>query len=155
MLGFVDRTDRVLALLEGFMPEVAWLDDAETLTYLHSSVSTQRHRVRVPEMPMHLDALLADEPLTGGLEPRLGDAHLRLAHGHGLSDADLAGLLDELNRLAFRLPLVDARDLLDKTDAARAADPHPPAVVRQAQVDHGDPQGGDDQRGVGAARYRR
>jgi type IV secretion system protein VirB4 len=26
---------------------------------------------------MHLDALLADEPLAGGLEPRLGHAHLR------------------------------------------------------------------------------
>ena len=38
--GFVDRTDRVLALIEGFMPEAEWLDDGETLTYLHSCVST-------------------------------------------------------------------------------------------------------------------
>jgi len=30
---FVDRTDRVVALLDGFMPECAWLDSAETLTY--------------------------------------------------------------------------------------------------------------------------
>jgi len=49
MRGFVDRTDRVLALLDGFMPECAWLDDSETLTYLHSTVSTKRHRVRVPK----------------------------------------------------------------------------------------------------------
>ena len=34
--GFVDRTDRVLQLVEGFMPECRWLDDGETLTYLHS-----------------------------------------------------------------------------------------------------------------------
>ena len=34
--AFTDRTDRVLALLDGFMPECAWLDDSETLTYLHS-----------------------------------------------------------------------------------------------------------------------
>ena len=46
--GFIDRTDRVLALLDGFMPECAWLDDGETLTYLHGTVSTNRHRVRVP-----------------------------------------------------------------------------------------------------------
>jgi type IV secretion system protein VirB4 len=76
--GFVDRTDRVLALLDGFMPECRWLDDGETLTYLHSTISTNRHNVRVPEMPMYLDALLADQPLTGGLEPRLGSAHLRI-----------------------------------------------------------------------------
>ena len=47
--GFVDRTDRVLALLEGFMPEADWLDDRETLTYLHSCISTRRQHVRVPE----------------------------------------------------------------------------------------------------------
>jgi type IV secretory pathway VirB4 component len=66
----------VLALLDGFMPECRWLDDGETLTYLHSTVSTKRHRVRVPETPIYLDAL-ADQPLTGGLEPRLGNQHLR------------------------------------------------------------------------------
>ncbi len=54
--GFADRTDRVLALIEGFMPEAEWLDDGETLTYLHSCISTRRQRVRVPETPMYLDA---------------------------------------------------------------------------------------------------
>jgi type IV secretion system protein TrbE len=58
LAGFIDRADRVLALIEGFMPEAEWLDDAETLTYLHSCVSTRRQRVRVPETPMHLDAVL-------------------------------------------------------------------------------------------------
>src|SRR5208283_3947348 len=37
--GFIDRTDRVLQLVEGFVPEVEWLDDSETLTYLHSTIS--------------------------------------------------------------------------------------------------------------------
>ena len=77
-------------LVEGFMPEAAWLDDAETLTYLHSCISTRRQRVRVPETPMHLDALLADQPLAGGLEPRLGDAHLRTLTVIGFPTADLA-----------------------------------------------------------------
>jgi type IV secretion system protein TrbE len=39
--GFVDRTDRVLQLVEGFMPESAWLDDQEALTYLHATVFDQ------------------------------------------------------------------------------------------------------------------
>src|SRR5262245_32961034 len=46
---FLDRTDRVLQLIEGFVPEATWLSDEETLTYLHSCVSTKRHRVRLPE----------------------------------------------------------------------------------------------------------
>src|SRR3546814_396183 len=99
--SFADRTDRVLQLVDGFVPEVRWLDDSETLTYLHSTISTRRQRVRVPETPMHLDALLADEPLTGGLEPRLGDHHLRTLTITGFPSMTWPGLLDELNRLAF------------------------------------------------------
>ncbi|MGY4197303.1 conjugal transfer protein TrbE [Bradyrhizobium sp. USDA 4520] len=117
--GFVDRTDRILQLVEAFMPECAWLDDVETLTYLHSTVSTKRHRVRVPETPMYLDALIADQPLTGGLEPRLGDAHLRILTIVGFPTATTPGILDELNRLAFPYRWSTRAILLDKTDATK------------------------------------
>ncbi|WKW52044.1 conjugal transfer protein TrbE [Rhodomicrobium lacus] len=119
MRGFIDRTDRVLALLDGFMPECRWLDDGETLTYLHSTVSTNRHRVRVPETPIYLDALLADQPLTGGLEPRLGDRHLRVLTIIGFPTATTPGLLDDLNRLAFPYRWSTRAILLDKTDATK------------------------------------
>lgn len=119
MRGFIDRTDRVLALLDGFMPECRWLDDAGTLTYLHSAISTNRHRVRVPEVPMHLDALLADQPLTGGLEPRLGDQHLRILTIIGFPTATTPGLLDEMNRLAFQYRWATRAILIDKTDATK------------------------------------
>jgi type IV secretion system protein VirB4 len=119
MRGFIDRTDRVLALLDGFMPECGWLDDIETLTYLHSTVSTKRHRVRVPETPVYLDALLADQPLTGGLEPRLGDQHLRVLTVIGFPTATMPGLLDDLNRLAFPYRWSTRAILLDKTDATK------------------------------------
>jgi type IV secretion system protein VirB4 len=117
--GFVDRTDRVLHLFEGFVPEAGWLDDAETLTHLHSTVSVTRHRVRVPETPMHLDALLADQPLTGGLEPRLGDVHLRTLTVIGFPTVTFPGILDDLNRLAFSYRWSTRAIMLDKTDATR------------------------------------
>ena len=60
------------------MPEVSPLTDDETLTYLHDCISNKRHPVAVPEVPAYLDAVLADTPLTGGLAPMLGDAHLRV-----------------------------------------------------------------------------
>src|SRR3546814_8593249 len=99
--SFVDRTGRMLHLVEGFMPEAEWLDDAETLTYLHSCISTKAQRVRVPETPMYLDALLADEALVGGQEPRLGYHHLRTLTITGFPSATFPGLIDELNRQAF------------------------------------------------------
>ncbi|MDH2134451.1 conjugal transfer protein TrbE [Sphingobium yanoikuyae] len=117
--SFVDRTDRILNLIDAFMPECVWLDDAETLTYLHSTISTKRHRVRVPETPMYLDALLADQPLTGGLEPRLGDAHVRILTIVGFPTATTPGILDELNRLAFPYRWSTRAILLDKTDATK------------------------------------
>src|ERR1700740_1535484 len=117
--GFIDRTSRVLQLVEGFVPDAAWLDDSETLTYLHSCISTKRHRVRVPEVPMHLDALLADEPLAGGLEPRLGGRHLRSLSVIGFPTATFPGVLDELNQLAFPYRWATRAIMLDKTDAAR------------------------------------
>ena len=119
LTGFVDRIDRVLALLDGFMPEAAWLSDEETLTYLHSTVSTRRHAVRVPETPMHLDAILVDEPLSGGLEPRLGDAHLRTLTVLGFPSRTWPGLLDDLNRLAFPYRWCVRAVTLDKTDATK------------------------------------
>jgi type IV secretion system protein TrbE len=117
--GFVDRTDRILQLVEGFMPECRWLDDEETLTYLHATISTKRQRVRVPEIPVHLDAILADEPLTGGLEPRLGSAYLRVLTIVGFPTATTPGILDELNALAFSYRWSTRAILLDKTDATK------------------------------------
>ena len=117
--GFVDQTCRVLGLVEGFMPELRWIDDEETLTYLHSTVSTKRQRVRVPEIPVYLDAVLADQQLTGGLEPMLGNSHLRVLTIVGFPTATTPGILDELNRLAFPYRWSTRAIMLDKTDATR------------------------------------
>jgi len=119
LASFTARTERLLGLLDGFMPEAAWLSDEETLTYLHSTISTRRQRVRVPESPMHLDALLADEPLIGGLAPRLGEAHLKTLSIIGFPTATWPGLLDELNGLAFEYRWATRAICLDKTDATR------------------------------------
>src|SRR3546814_6238485 len=100
-------------------PEGAWLDDSVTITYFHAQVSIKRHRVRVPETPMYIDALLADQPLTGGLEPRLADVHLRILTVVGFPTATTPGILDELNRLAFPYRWSTRAVLLDKTDATK------------------------------------
>ncbi|GAB5446117.1 MAG: hypothetical protein Gyms2KO_09900 [Gymnodinialimonas sp.] len=117
---FAHRTDRLFDLLEGFMPEVAWLSDEETLTYLHSTVSSRRQRVSVPDIPIHLDALLTDEPLSGGLTPQLGSRYLKTLTIIGLPNATWPGLLDELNSLALEYRWCTRAICLDKTDATKA-----------------------------------
>ena len=119
LASFIDRTGRLLHLVEGFMPEASWLGDGETLTYLHSTVSTKVQRVRAPETPTYLDALLTDEALVGGLEPRLGDHHVRTLTVTGFPSVTFPGLLDELNRLAFGYRWSTRAIMLDKNDATK------------------------------------
>ncbi|WP_191555606.1 conjugal transfer protein TrbE [Brevundimonas aurantiaca] len=118
--AFVAETDRLLDLLSGFMPEVRALDDAETLTFLHGTISTRRHRVAVPEIPMYLDGLLVDTPLSGGIEPMLGDRHLRTVTILGFPNATRPGILDALNHQAFAYRWATRFICLDKTAANKA-----------------------------------
>lgn len=117
---FIAETDRVLDLLSGFMPEVRALGDAETLTYLHGTVSDRRHAVAVPDTPIYLDALLADTPLAGGLEPRLGEQHLRTVTLLGFPSLSRPGILDALNAADFGYRWTTRFIALDKTDATQA-----------------------------------
>ncbi len=75
--------------------------------------------MRVPETPMHLDVLLADESLAGGLEPRLGNRHLRTLTVVGFPTATHPGILDDLNRLAFPYRWSTRAILLEKTEAVK------------------------------------
>src|ERR1700676_3581866 len=68
---------------------------------------------------MYLDALLADRPLTGGLEPSLGNKHLRVLTLVGFPTVTTPGILDDLNRLAFAYRWSTRAIMLDKTDATR------------------------------------
>lgn len=119
LAGFVAETDRVLDLFAGFMPEVRVLSSEETLAYLHACISTRRQPVAVPETPMYLDGLLADTPLVGGLEPKLGDRHLRTVTVLGFPNMSRPGILDALNASDFSYRWVTRFIALDKTDATR------------------------------------
>ena len=119
LAAYLTETDRFLGLLEAVMPESRWLDDTETLTYLHSTVSTRWHSVAVPEVPFALDALLSDEPFSGGLAPVLGNVHLRVVTVRGLPASTWPGMLDELNRLGFGYRWMTRFVFLDKTAALR------------------------------------
>lgn len=120
LAAFVAETDRALDLLTGFMPDVRALDDGETLTFLHDTISTQQHAVSVPDTPMYIDGLLADTPLIGGLEPMLGDQYLRTLTILGFPNLTRPGILDALNHQDFGYRWVTRFIALDKTDATRA-----------------------------------
>ncbi|MCL4765423.1 MAG: P-type conjugative transfer protein TrbJ [Hyphomicrobiaceae bacterium] len=116
---FETETTRVLELLSSILPEAEALDDAETLAYLHGTISDKRHPVAVPTVPTHLDAILCDTPFLGGIEPKLGRHHLRLLTVTGFPSTTTPGLLDALNDLGFAYRWTTRWIALDKIQANR------------------------------------
>lgn len=119
LASFMAETDRALDLFAGFMPEIAALDDAATLAFLHGAISDRAHDIAVPETPIYLDGLLADTPLTGGLEPRLGDRHLRTLTVMGFPNMSRPAILDALNHQDFGYRWVTRFIALDKAQATK------------------------------------
>ncbi len=116
---FITTTDRLFDILKDFMFESSFLDDEETLTFLHSTISHKYHRVSVPDIPAYLDGVLADSPLTGGLEPMLGKDYLQTLSILGFPAASTPAILDQLNHLPLEYRWVTRFLPLDKTDAEK------------------------------------
>lgn len=116
---FTIQTDRAFDLFASVLPEFEPLDDEATLTYLHGTISTKRHKITPPEIPMYLDAVLADCPITGGLEPMLGDKHLRIITILSFPGTTTPGILDALNRLGLAYRWTSRFIAMDKPEAIK------------------------------------
>ena len=114
---FHSTLDRITAILNDFMYDVKALDDSETLSYLHQCISPDRHPIKMPEIPMYIDAIIADTPLIGGLEPQLGDTYLSTISILGFPSSSYPGILDQLNQLAFEYRWSTRFICFDKTEA--------------------------------------
>lgn len=120
LTAFINQTDRAFDLFATALPELTLLDDFETLTYLHGTISTKRHPITPPETPMYLDGVLADCPLTGGLEPMLGDTHLRVLTVLSFPGSTTPGILDALNALGIEYRWCSRFISMDKPVATKA-----------------------------------
>lgn len=119
---FTRSVDGIVRLLRSIFPRVWELDDGETLTYLHGSVSTNRQSVAVPEVPMYLDHILADVELTRGDDPRLGDQFFRTCTITDFPASLHPGVLDRLNHLQCEYRFMTRWIALDKPEANRLLD---------------------------------
>lgn len=116
---FKSTVIRLCDILSDFMPKALLLDDEATLSYLHAAISTKSHPVAMPDVPMYLDGVLADTPLVGGLEPMLGDEHLRTVSILGFPSSSVPALLDQLNYLPLEYRWMTRFIPLDKLAAEK------------------------------------
>ncbi len=117
---FTTAVSSVRDILAGMMPLARLLGDDETLTYLHSCISTKTHKVVCPSTPAYLDAFLTDDDFQGGLYPRLGEHYLRTLSIRTYPNASSPGVLDQLNALGLPYRWVCRFLPLDKEDARRS-----------------------------------
>lgn len=105
MAYFTEECQRLVGLLQGCCPEVVLLEDEALLGYLHSTMSTKQHRVRVPGVGERLASYLADMDVSAGLAPRLGEAYIRCISPRGTVGSPAypeevyPGILDPLMQL--------------------------------------------------------
>lgn len=114
---FLRETENILGLLRENLPFLHELSDDETLTYLHSTISTKRHPIKTPEVPMYLDAILPDQAIECGEETKLGDYWLKTATIRAFPGQSTPGLLNSLNALAFEYRWVSRYLVIGKQKA--------------------------------------
>jgi type IV secretion system protein TrbE len=115
--AFTERVDTIVRLLKVIFVEVNELDGEGTLTYLHAATSTERHRVRVPDVAMYIDTLLGDSTFEPGEIPRLGKLFMPTCTVVDFPISLQPGVLDALNYLECEYRFVTRWIPLDKADA--------------------------------------
>jgi len=71
----------------------------ELLAHLVRCLTGEDHPVRLPSVPMYLDAMLGAQDFYGGLRPRIGAKHIRSLAITGFPSESTPGILDFLNRM--------------------------------------------------------
>ena len=116
---FQDEMGKIVDILKSIFPTVEYLDDDQTLTYLHSCISTKNHPIRMPETPIFLDYLLPDQVLTGGLQPQLGEAYLKVISINGFPLEAEPQILKDLDGLKAEYRWSTRFICMDKQDAVK------------------------------------
>lgn len=99
--AFLKAIEELQGILKGIFSAFEELNDDETLSYLHSTVSTKRHLMHTPDVPMYLDHILTDESIEHGLELKLGNDFVRTISIKTFPSESFPGILDALNDLGF------------------------------------------------------
>jgi type IV secretion system protein VirB4 len=117
---FVNETDSAAAVLSGDML-LRPLDNEETVAYLHSCVSPNRHPVYFPDAPILLDRILPDSELVTSLTMRLGEFWIPIIGVNDFPDETYPAILDLLNRLRLEYRWVSRCICVGKEDGLKEA----------------------------------
>jgi type IV secretion/conjugal transfer VirB4 family ATPase len=98
---FFETINEVMGMLSCLFPSFESLNDDDTLTYLHSTISSRRHKIITPDIPMYLDHILCDEGVEHGLGLKLGQHFIKTLSIKSFPSETFPGILNALNDLNF------------------------------------------------------
>jgi len=116
---FQEEMKKIVDILARIFPVVEILDDDNTLTYLHSCVSTKCHPVKKPSIPIFLDYILTDQLLEAGLHPKLGEDYIKVISINGFPQESYPQIFYELDSLACEYRWMTRFICLDKMTARK------------------------------------
>jgi type IV secretion system protein VirB4 len=117
---FVNETNAVVGLLSNELL-LAPLNDEETVTFLHSTISFYRHPIRFPYNQLLLDRILPDSALnTDFIEAmKLGDQYIPIIGVNDFPEDTYPAILDRLNRARLEYRWVTRYICTDKEAGAK------------------------------------
>lgn len=74
---------------------------SELLEVISYTISGERHPIKLPEVPMYLDYLLAAQDLTGGIVPKIADKYISVIAIDGFPAESYPMMLEALDNLAI------------------------------------------------------
>lgn len=116
---FQEEMHKIVDILKSVFPYIEYLNDDQTLTYLHSCISTKHHLIHMPSIPVFLDYLLPDQVLLGGLQPQLGNAYLRVISINGFPLEAEPQILKDIDGLKAEYRWCTRFICMDKVDAVK------------------------------------
>jgi type IV secretion system protein VirB4 len=94
------------------------------LRYLRRCISGADHSFALPEIPCYLNEILACEDFYGGIEPQIGQKHVRILAIDGFPKMSSPGILRELDSLAIEYRWNTRAILIDSEEARGLLDMH-------------------------------
>jgi len=92
------------------------------LRYLRRCVTGQNHPFVLPDIPIYLNQLVATEDFVGGIEPKIGERHLRVVAVDGFPKASYPGILGALDSLPIEFRWSTRAILMDPEEAGSYLD---------------------------------
>ena len=117
---FINESNTVASLLAYDLMLVP-LDNEETVAYLHSTISFNRHPIHFPHTQIFLDRILPDSVLDNSIPMKLGNNYIPIVGINDFPDESYPAILDLLNRAGLEYRWVTRYICLDKEQGKKEA----------------------------------